>query len=110
MVLIPRVILLTVYRKLGRSLDDTAKSASSRDNETSAFNMFKNMDRKGSAKASEDTSLPTVHQNTITMLREYESGEGGVTKIASCGLDGKIVVWDVGDGLDRRMGGMSLRR
>jgi len=54
-------------RKMGRSLDDTAKSTSSRDNETSAFNMFRNMDRKGTAKAaSEDTTLPTVHQNTIT--------------------------------------------
>lgn len=108
--MIPRVMVLIVSRKLGRSLDDTAKSTSSRDNDTSAFNMFRNMDRKGSAKASEDTSLPTVHQNTITMLREYETGAGGVTKIASCGLDGKIVVWDVGDGLDGRMGGMSLRR
>ena len=53
-------------RKLNRSLDDTAKSTSSRENETSAFNMFRNMDRKGSSKATEDTTLPTVHQNTIT--------------------------------------------
>jgi hypothetical protein len=54
-------------RNLGRTLDDTAKSTSSRDNEPSAFNMFRNMDRKGSAKAAnEDTTLPTVHQNTIT--------------------------------------------
>lgn len=109
MVLILQLNVLTAYRQLRRSLDDTAKSTSSRDNETSAFNMFRNMDRKGSAKASEDTSLPTVHQNTITMLRVYESGTGGVTRIASCGLDGKIVVWDVGDGLNGRMGGMSLR-
>jgi hypothetical protein len=55
-------------RKLGKSLDDTAKgSTASRDSETSAFHMFRNMDRKGSAKAAnEDTTLPTVHQNTIT--------------------------------------------
>jgi len=52
---------------MGRSLDDTAKGTSSRESETSAFNMFKNLDRKGSAKAaSEDTTLATVHQNTIT--------------------------------------------
>jgi actin related protein 2/3 complex, subunit 1A/1B len=56
-------------RQLGPSLDVTAKSASSRDNEPSAFNMFRNMDRKGSVKAAtEDTSLPTVHQNTITYV------------------------------------------
>jgi len=59
---------------LGRSLDDTAKSTTSRDSETSAFNMFRNMDRKGSAKAaSEDTTLPTVHQNTITYVRDLRS-------------------------------------
>ena len=107
---------------MGRSLDDTAKSASSRENETSAFNMFRNMDRKGTVKAAnEDTTLPTVHQNTITynelfvglmnrMLRAFESGAVGISKIASSGLDGKIVIWDVGSGLEGRMGGMSIRR
>jgi actin related protein 2/3 complex, subunit 1A/1B len=110
-------------RKMGRGLDDTTKSSSSRENEPSAFNMFRNMDRKGTAKAaSEDTSLPTVHQNTITcdyyhimltnrMLRAYDGGAGGVSKIVSSGLDGRIVIWDVNDsGLEGRMGGMSLRR
>lgn len=64
---IQKLFIFVDNRKLGRSLDDTAKSTSSRDNEPSAFNMFRNMDRKGSAKAAtEDTSLPTVHQNTIT--------------------------------------------
>jgi hypothetical protein len=59
-------LALVDSRKMGRSLDDTAKSVSSRESETSAFNMFRNMDRKGSAKAAnEDTTLPTVHQNTI---------------------------------------------
>jgi actin related protein 2/3 complex, subunit 1A/1B len=108
---------------MGRSLDDTTKSSTSHENEPSAFNMFRNMDRKGTAKAAaEDTSLPTVHQNTITynchiiqltnrMLRAYESGPGGVSKIVSSGLDGKIVIWDVNkSGLEGRMGGMSLRR
>ena len=111
------------YRKMGRSLDDTSKSSGSRENEPSAFNMFRNMDRKGTAKAAaEDTSLPTVHQNTITygchiiqltdrMLRAYEAGPGGISKIVSSGLDGKIVIWDVSDsGLEGRMGGMNLRR
>ena len=68
--------LLSVFRlmnrKLGRSLDDTAKSASSRGNEHTAFHMFRNMDRKGSAKAAtEDTSLSTIHQNTITYVDMY---------------------------------------
>jgi actin related protein 2/3 complex, subunit 1A/1B len=55
------------FRKMVKSLDDSAKSSTSRDSEHSAFHMFRNMDRKGSSKAAtEDTTLPTVHQNTIT--------------------------------------------
>lgn len=108
---------------MGRSLDDTAKSASSRGNEPTAFHMFRNMDRKGSAKAAtEDTSLSTIHQNTITyvdtysglinsMLRAHDVGAGGISKFVSSGLDGKIVVWDVsGPSLEGRVGGMSLHR
>jgi hypothetical protein len=45
------------------------------------------------------------------MLRAYEHDAGGVTKIASSGLDGRIVIWDVGgSGLERKMGGMTIRR
>ena len=116
------IICVADGRKMGQGLDDSAKTTSSRENEHSAFNMFRNMDRKGSAKAAiEDTTLPTIHQNTITydslifdvndsMLRTFESGADGVLKVASCGLDGKIVVWDVGgSGLEGKMGGMNIR-
>jgi actin related protein 2/3 complex, subunit 1A/1B len=117
------------FRKMVKSLDDSAKSSTSRDSEQSAFHMFRNMDRKGSSKAgAEDTTLPTVHQNTITytptrpqrlpamrlgfadcgrMLRAFEEGASGVSKIASSGLDGKIVIWDVG--LEGKVGGMRIR-
>lgn len=44
------------------------------------------------------------------MLREYESDAGGVTKIVSSGMDGKIVIWNVDEGLNDRMGGMNIRR
>jgi len=45
------------------------------------------------------------------MLRPYERAVDGVTKIASSGLDGKIVIWEVGgSGLEGRIGGMSIRR
>jgi hypothetical protein len=44
------------------------------------------------------------------MLRVHEGTPDSVTKIASSGLDGKCVIWDVGGaGLEHRMGGMSLR-
>ena len=45
-----------------------------------------------------------------SMLRGLESGPNGVTKLASSGLDGRIVVWDLaGSGLEGRMGGMNIR-
>lgn len=46
--------------------------------EESALKMFKQMDLKGKTK--DDTQLKTVHQNTITMIRPFQSGGGGVTK------------------------------
>lgn len=45
------------------------------------------------------------------MLRVFEVGAGGVEKVATSGLDGRIVIWDVGSGgLESRMGGMNIRR
>lgn len=49
--------------------------------EESALNMFRQMDLKGKVK--DDTQLKTVHQNTITMLRPYETS-GGYVKKFSC--------------------------
>lgn len=49
--------------------------------EESALNMFRQMDLKGKVK--DDTQLKTVHQNTITTLRAYESNGGAVTKFSS---------------------------
>ena len=44
------------------------------------------------------------------MLRAIEGGANGVTKIASSGLDGRIVVWDLaGSGLEGRLEGMNIR-
>jgi len=42
------------------------------------------------------------------MLRAFERGAGGVTKIASSGLDGKIVIWEVDVGLESKMAGMHV--
>jgi len=55
--------------------------------------MFKQMDLKGKTK--DDTQLKTVHQNTITMIRPFQSGSSGVTKFTSSGVDGRVVVWNV---------------
>lgn len=46
----------------------------------SALNMFRQMDLRGKAK--DDTQLKTIHQNTITMIRPYESSGAGVSKFS----------------------------
>ncbi|KAI9262734.1 WD40-repeat-containing domain protein [Sporodiniella umbellata] len=53
---------------------------------------FKTMDSRGEAE--NDTSLNTVHQNTINEIRIYEGDRSNVTKFSTCGVDGKVVVWD----------------
>jgi hypothetical protein len=45
------------------------------------------------------------------MIREYEEGPEGIEKVVTSGLDGRLVIWDVGSSaLRARMGGMSIRR
>ena len=47
----------------------------------SALNMFRQMDLKGKTK--DDTQLKTVHQNTISTIREYAGGNGSITQFSS---------------------------
>ncbi|KAK4546204.1 hypothetical protein LTR36_002341 [Oleoguttula mirabilis] len=68
--------------------------------EESALNMFRSMDLKGRAGGGgssggvDDTKLKTVHQNSISTLRAYETdGEGRVARISTGGVDGRVVVW-----------------
>ncbi|KAL5615606.1 hypothetical protein BROUX41_005645 [Berkeleyomyces rouxiae] len=63
------------------------------DKEESALNMFRQMDLKGKVK--DDTQLKTVHQNTVSTLRVYETAGGRVSKISSSGVDGRLVIWNV---------------
>ena len=43
--------------------------------------MFRQMDLKG--KASDDTKLKTVHQNTISTIRSFDESGGTVRKLSS---------------------------
>ncbi|KAJ3475886.1 hypothetical protein NLG97_g9311 [Lecanicillium saksenae] len=52
----------------------------------------KQMDLKGKVK--DDTQLKTIHQNTVTTIRPYESSGGRVTKFTSSGVDGRVVIWN----------------
>lgn len=83
-----------------RSIDDPSKSSANSqagDGETTALNMFKQLDLKGAVQSgSASSSLNTIHQNTITQLRPYaENGNGAVAQFSSSGIDGKVVIFNV---------------
>lgn len=69
------------------------KGAGSAGGEESAMNMFRQMDLKGKVK--DDTTLPTVHQNSITTVRAYQNAGGNVKQFVTTGVDGRVVIWSV---------------
>lgn len=84
---------------------------------SAAFNTFRNAAERGQAggaadatKAQGDTVLHTVHQNTITELRAYDGERGAVGSVSTSGVDGKLVVWDVGAVADGGLAGKLLSK
>ncbi|KAF8891183.1 actin-related protein ARPC3 [Infundibulicybe gibba] len=90
---------------------------------TGAFATFRDADTRGQSSISGagtpsgDTKLLTVHQNTITSVRPYETQGPQVTKVSTSGVDGNLVIWEVGSvtaggagALSGRLGGMNLNR
>jgi len=91
-----------------RSLDDSKSSSTTSkvgvgrlNNE--AFNRFKAADSRGAppVPGAKPGSLggkekDTIHQNTITSVRPYAGQSGNVTKVSTSGVDGKLVIWTVG--------------
>ncbi|KAF7317949.1 Actin-related protein 2/3 complex subunit [Mycena kentingensis (nom. inval.)] len=78
---------------------------------STAFSNFKNADSRGqsSSNSLSDTKLLTVHQNTITSIRPFESN-GRVTKVSTSGVDGNLVIWDADavSALTGKLGGMRV--
>ncbi|KAI9010150.1 WD40-repeat-containing domain protein [Hyaloraphidium curvatum] len=71
---------------------DSKKAASTG---STAMNMFRQMDSRAQAAAPAE-SLPSVHQNTITSVRKFESSPAGdVSKFSTTGVDGLLVVWQL---------------
>lgn len=58
----------------------------------SALRKFKQLDLKG--KVSTDVN-ETAHENTITELLPYAEANGQVSKVSACGLDGKVVIYNI---------------
>ncbi|KAF1982382.1 structural constituent of cytoskeleton [Aulographum hederae CBS 113979] len=79
--------------QIAGSIESSGRPGMSDQREESALNMFRQMDLKGKVK--DDTQLKTVHQNTITMVREYGGGPGDVRQISTSGVDGRVVIWDL---------------
>lgn len=77
------------------AIDDPEKVNQAEDSETSALNMFKQMDLKGTVTGKNASSLKTIHQNTITQLRPYAVSGDFVTKFSSSGIDGRVVIFSV---------------
>jgi len=77
--------------QLTDSLGSKVQQDTSEIREETALNMFRKMDLKGKAK--DDTVLTTVHQNTITTMRIYETSAGKVKKFSTSGVDGRVVIW-----------------
>ena len=85
---------------------------------SAAFNTFRNADSKGQssltgmpgAGSGGESELMTVHQNTISTIREHEGSRGQVTKVSTSGVDGKLVIWSVNaaGALAGRMSGLRM--
>lgn len=75
-----------------------------------AFRTFRSADSRGATHGSSGgagggaggsgaTELNTVHQNTITKVKAFEtSASGEVTRFSTSGVDGRLVLWTVGVG------------
>lgn len=75
------------------SLDSSAQGGQQNQREESALNMFRQMDLRGKTK--DDTQLKTVHQNSISTVREYSGSPDSVRQISTTGVDGRVVIWDL---------------
>lgn len=78
-----------------------------------AFATFRDADSRGqitSGSVISDTKLNTIHQNTITSVRPYDSQGGYVARVSTTGVDGTLVIWDTSEvsALTARIGGIRI--
>lgn len=82
-----------------------------------AFATFRDADVRGQSSLGSgnggqaDTKLLTIHQNTITSVRAYETVGGEVSKVSTTGVDGSLVIWDTNEvsAIVGRLGATQLR-
>lgn len=83
---------------------------------TGAFATFQAADSRGQSSGLQgsptaDTKVLTIHQNTITSIRPYETAGDRVTRVSTTGVDGNLVIWNVDavTPLAGKMGALSVR-
>ncbi|KAJ7257876.1 actin-related protein ARPC3 [Mycena haematopus] len=98
------------------SLDDSTSSKAANPRagvgrlNSAAWSTFQDADKRGQTSGGADAKVLTVHQNTITSVRPYETRGGRVTKVSTSGVDGKLVIWDADNvsAVTSGMGGMRM--
>jgi len=59
----------------------------------SAMARFRNLDKRATGK--KDDKASTTHVNIIKQISMFGGERDSVEKVSSCGLDGKIVIWNI---------------
>jgi len=90
---------VTMVGKLDQPLEKEAS-------QMSAMNRFKNLDKKASASDT-GTDLKTQHQNTITQVSIHTGTKADAGKIATTGVDGNLILWDL-KSLEKSIAGLRI--
>jgi actin related protein 2/3 complex subunit 1A/1B len=68
----------------------------------SALDKFRNLDSRGTTESSDlKTTVMTRHQNAISEMSVFAGSAGAVSKFASVGMDGRIVIWSTEEATKR---------
>lgn len=57
--------------------------------------LFQNKTERGQESKDDSDTLTTTHERAVTSIRAVVVSEGGVTKISTTSMDGKLVMWDL---------------
>jgi len=80
--------------KFALKLDDSNGKQAAGAKPISAIKHFQNLDLKAGSDDSIETTLSSVHQNSITWLACHTGGPDKCSKFSTTGTDGQLVTWD----------------
>jgi len=73
----------------------------------SAMRKFRSMDRTARTDSS-DTTLSTLHQNTITDIRILRGSKANAEAVSTCGADSNLILWTL-KGLEQNLAALKIR-